>query len=244
MRKLSLELRVRESKMKKLLIFAAILSFCTTETYGGLGDILNAATTVAQQLTPNGMMQQNMGINGTQQQMYGNQYPYGAQVTTMAQQNAGNFLNGAAAGIQRYGNQALNFTGNLQQNAGNLLNNVATGIQQYGNQMQYNTGTMGTQVNTPAIIEALQKMYTQVAQLQNNYVTNVNIVNLASKLGNTLLSCQQYPNQVLSQLHVICQHIVYIHSYLKQIGAGSQIEKLADGFSDLFYTCLGISLQQ
>lgn len=248
MRKLSLELRVRESKMKKLLVFAAALSFCTTETHGllgKLGNVLNTAAAVSQQLNPN-------------MQQYGNQMqynPYGTSVTTAAQQNAGNFLNStaagiqqygnqAAAGIQQYGNQALNFTGNLQQNAGNLLNNVATGIQQYGNQMQYNTGMMGTQVNTPAIIEALQKMYTQVAQLQNNYVTNVNIVNLASKLGNTLLSCQQYPNQVLSQLHVICQHIVYIHSYLKQIGAGSQIEKLADGFSDLFYTCLGISLQQ
>lgn len=233
--------------MKKLLIFAAMLSFCTTETHGllgKLGNVLNTAAAVSQQLNPN--MQQP----GTQMQYN----PYGTSVTTAAQQNAGNFLNSAAAGIQQhgnqaatgiqqYGNQALNFTGNLQQNAGNLLNNVATGIQQYGNQMQYNTGMMGTQVNTPAIIEALQKMYTQVAQLQNNYVTNVNIVNLASKLGNTLLSCQQYPNQVLSQLPTICQYIVYIYSYLKQIGAGAQIEQLADGFSDLFYICLGINPQ-
>ena len=217
--------------MKKLLVFAAILSFCTTETYGfwkGIGNVLNTA---AQQLNPN--MQQP----GTQMQYN----PYGTSVTTAAQQNAGNFLNGAAAGIQRYGNQALNFTGNLQQNAGNLLNNVATGIQQYGNQMQYNTGMMGTQVNTPVIIEALQKMYTQVAQLQNNYVTNINIVNLTSKLGNTLLSCQQFPNQVWDKLPIICQYIVNIYNILNQIGAGSQIENLADGFSDLFYTCLGIN---
>lgn len=230
--------------MKKLLIFAAILSFCTTETYGGLGDILNAATTVAQQLTPNGMMQQNMGINGTQQQMYGNQYPYGAQVTTMAQQNAGNFLNGAAAGIQRYGNQALNFTGNLQQNTGNLLNNVATGIQQYGNQMQYNTGTMGTQVNTPAIIEALKKVYVQSTMLQSSYGTNPIIGRYIIGLNNVIMSCINSPNQILSQLHVICQYIVYIYSNLNQIGAGAQIAKLADEFSDLFYTCLGINLQR
>ncbi|MBO7536818.1 MAG: hypothetical protein J6T29_00570 [Alphaproteobacteria bacterium] len=228
--------------MKKLLVFAAILSFCTTETYGfwkGIGNVLNTA---AQQLNPN--MQQP----GTQMQYN----PYGTSVTTAAQQNAGNFLNSAAAGIQQYGNQAatgiqqygnqaLNFTGNLQQNAGNLLNNVATGIQQYGNQMQYNTGMMGTQVNTPVIIEALQKMYTQVAQLQNNYVTNINIVNLTSKLGNTLLSCQQFPNQVWDKLPIICQYIVNIYNILNQIGAGSQIENLADGFSDLFYTCLGIN---
>lgn len=207
--------------MKKLLIFAAILSFCTTETYGileKLGGVLNTAAAVSQQLNPN-----------MQQPAYGNQYPYGAQVTTMAQR--------AATGMQQYGNQALNFTGNLQQGAGSLLNNVTAGIQQYGNQMQYNAGMMGTSVNSNTIIQILQNMYTQVAQIQNSYVTNSNIVTLTSKLGNTLLSCQQYPNQVLGQLPIICQYIVYIYSYLNQLGAGAQIEKLVDEFSDLC-TCL------
>lgn len=231
--------------MKKLLVFAAILSFCTTETYGfwkGIGNVLNTAATVSQQLNPN--MQQP----GNQMQYN----PYGTPVTTMAQQNAGNLLNSAAAGINQLSTNAINYAGNTANNiatgiqpygnrAINLVNNAATAMQQVGNQMQYNTGMMGTQVNTPVIIEALQKMYTQVAQLQNNYVTNINIVNLTSKLGNTLLSCQQFPNQVWDKLPIICQYIVNIYNILNQIGAGSQIENLADGFSDLFYTCLGIN---
>ncbi|MBO7642236.1 MAG: hypothetical protein J6S86_03685 [Alphaproteobacteria bacterium] len=235
--------------MKKLLVFAAILSFCTTETYGfwkGIGNVLNTAATVSQQLNPN--MQQP----GNQMQYN----PYGTSVTTAAQQNAGNFLNSAAAGIQQYGNQAatgiqqygnqaLNFTGNLQQNAGNLLNNVATGIQQYGNQMQYNTGMMGTQVNSAAISTILNKMITRATEIRNNYGAQyLQISTWSQTLIGTLTKYLSSPNQVLLGLSTICQYIVNIYNILNQIGAGSQIEKLADGFSDLFYTCLGINPEQ
>lgn len=209
--------------MKKLLVFAAVLSFCTTETYGLLGKIgnfLGTAATMSQQLNPNGM-----------------QYAGQTQFIPTTQQNVGNLFNNTASAVQQYGNQAQLGINGIQQKTGILLNNVATTAQQYGNQMQYNAGMMGTSVNSNTIIQILQNMYTQVAQIQNSYVTNSNIVTLTSKLGNTLLSCQQYPNQVLGQLPIICQYIVYIYSYLNQLGAGAQIEKLVDEFSDLC-TCL------
>lgn len=245
MRKLSLELRVRESKMKKLLIFAAILSFCTTETYGGLGDILNAATTVAQQLTPNGMMQQNMGINGTQQQMYGNQYPYGAQVTTMAQQNAGNFLNGAATGIQQYGNQAatgiqqygnraLNFTGNLHQNAGNFLNNMATTAQQYSNQMQYNAGMMGTQVNSATILTILNKMITLATEIRNNYGAQyLQISTWSQTLIGTLTMCLDLNKFSVLQLLAILKYTTQVCKILDTVN--EQARTASQDLWELFY---------
>ena len=211
--------------MKKLLVFAAILSFCTAETYGLLkeaGGLLR--TVVTQQLNSNGMTQPNTGVYSPINQQ-GNQY------VNQTQYNP-------------YGNQALNFTGNLQKNIGNFSNNLSTGIQQYVNQMQYNTGVMGTQVNSQAIVEILQKIYVQSTMLQSSYGTDQNIGTLIIKLNNVIMNCVSNPNQTLSQLPIICQYIVYIYSYLKQIGAGSQIEKLADGFFELFYVCLGINPEQ
>lgn len=237
MRKLSLELRVRESRMKKLLIFAAILSFCTTETYGfleKLGGVLNTAAAVSQQLNPN-----------MQQPAYGNQYPYGAQVTTMAQQNAGNFLNGAATGIQQYGNQAatgiqqygnraLNFTGNLHQNAGNFLNNMATTAQQYSNQMQYNAGMMGTQVNSAAILTILNKMITLATEIRNNYGAQyLQISTWSQTLIGTLTMCLDLNKFSVLQLLAILKYTTQVCKILDTVN--EQARTASQDLWELFY---------
>ncbi|MBO6055445.1 MAG: hypothetical protein J6P84_00480 [Alphaproteobacteria bacterium] len=236
--------------MKKLLVFAAILSFCTTETYGfwkGIGNVLNTAATVSQQLNPN--MQQP----GNQMQYN----PYGTPVTTAPQQNVmGNIANNVATGMNQLSTNAINYAGNTANNiaagiqpygnrAINLVNNAATAMQQVGNQLQYNAGMMGTQVNTAAILTILQKMIELATEIRNTYGAQyLQITTWSQTLIGTLTKYLSSPNQVLLGLSTICQYIVNIYNILNQIGAGSQIEKLADGFSDLFYTCLGINPEQ
>ncbi len=196
--------------MKKLLIFAAILSFCTTETYGfleKLGGVLNTAASV-----------------------YSNQYPYGTpQFNTTTQQNAGGFLNGAATGIQQYGNQAAtgiqqygnqaatgiqqygNRALNLHQNAGNFLNNMGTTAQQYSNQMQYNAGMMGTQVNSAAILTILNKMITRATEIRNNYGAQyLQISTWSQTLIGTLTMCLD-----LNKFSVL--QLLAIHKYTTQV---------------------------
>lgn len=224
MRKLSLELRVRESRMKKLLIFAAILSFCTTETYGfleKLGGVLNTAASV-----------------------YGN--PYGTpQFNTTTQQNAGGFLNGAATGIQQYGNQAatgiqqygnraLNFTGNLHQNAGNFLNNMATTAQQYSNQMQYNAGMMGTQVNSAAILTILNKMITLATEIRNNYGAQyLQISTWSQTLIGTLTMCLDLNKFSVLQLLAILKYTTQVCKILDTVN--EQARTASQDLWELFY---------
>lgn len=183
--------------MKKLLIFAAILSFCTTETYGfleKLGGVLNTAASV-----------------------YGN--PYGTpQFNTTTQQNAGGFLNGAATGIQQFGNQAAtgiqqygNRALNLNQNAGTFLNNMGTTAQQYSNQMQYNAGMMGTQVNSAAILTILNKMITRATEIRNNYGAQyLQISTWSQTLIGTLTMCLD-----LNKFSVL--QLLAIHKYTTQV---------------------------
>lgn len=220
--------------MKKLLAFVTILSFSTTEA-SFLGDLGNIANTAVQSAVTynnlkngyvnNGVVQQNAGINRVG-------YNNGVMYNTGT--NGTVYNNGA---VYNPGTNGAVYNNGVQYNTG--MNGAA-----YNNGVTYNTGVttgMTNTVNTTAISNALTNMYNQAAQIQNSYRTNTNIVTYTSNLGNVLMSCRQYPNQVSNQLPTILQYVLGIYNILNQLGAGAQISNLADGFNELFLACLGLN---
>ncbi len=224
--------------MKKLLVFAAILSFCTTETYGLWGGILNTTAKVMQQLTPNGMMQQNMGINGTQQQMVGNQmpYPYNTQpVSNNAFYPMGNnsnqfgtnafypMGNTAAAGINQLVNTTATGINQLRTNVGNTM-------QQVSNQMQYNAEIVDSATVKPILLD----MITLATKIRDTYGAQYpQITAWSQTLIYTLTECLKLNKFSFLQLQVILKYTTKVCKILDTIN--EQAQTASQDLWDLFY---------